>query len=723
MTDLGYVLSTTTNVSQKDLRTVVTGIIFKGKEYFAIGDRSNLLYLFNYNAETNAIKLENSFQAHDGWVSALAYHKPCDEYPNGAIITGSHDKLIKIWDFESVLTNSSTVPNPLQTYAHDAAVCFIHACNDGSGRIISSGWDSTCRIWKGKSEEASIILHHETFAIWSASSIPGGYITCGADQTIRIWTETGEHVKTIQDAHDCPIRDCVYIPSRKILVTCANDGLIKEWKVNDLSLENLTTITCTNVYLYSICLLDDDTYIVSSEDKCAYIASSKTKKVQDMLLAPDTVWVASTFSNKDIICCSADGVARTFTNDPARRCDNSIETEYLQKLASIPNSDLKEVNPLTISDISKLGPDDIQIGNASIARKDHQLVLCTWSKGYNKWIQIGTYDLPEKYQKMVNVTDDQGNHWDYCFPIELEDGQTFSLYTNSDTDEYATVFDFMNKNNLDPKVYLAQIISCINRFKDTDNSKPPFPMKGLSYFKENDTKYIFNSIKSLNESQKNEPILTEDQLNILQKPLSHDLFEIIEKLIFNWQYDQLVPVLDFLRILILDPKARDFIPASNMVKIIQHLEQVDPDQSSEPLIVMILQVIVNMFLNYTGEILTEVNVFEIISKFADRFSTSEQQMQISFSTLIHNYSTLLCLNQEMCIELMVIIIDILTPELDQNVILKLLSACGNLAFFSDEAKLKLQLYPYIIQDLISEKLSTECIKVLTNVVNLISSSS
>lgn len=720
MTSNGHVLSTNTNVSSKDLRAVLGGIMINGKEYIAIGDRNKTLSLFYYDANTNTIKLENSFEAHDGWISSVAYMKPCDRYPKGALITGAYDNQVKVWDPESLLSHGSEVIEPLQKYSHDKQVCFITTCQDDSSRIISTGWDSTCRIWNEIPEE-TIILRHEFLAVWCASQIPGGYLTCGADQTIRIWNEKGEHVTTIQNAHDAPIRNCVYIPSKNIFVTCSNDGKIKEWKVNGLSLEFLSSIICPQSYLYTICLLDENTYIVSS-DNCTYIASSETKKIQDILFLPGIVWSVSTLSNKDIICSCENGNAQTFTRDPSRRCDSSIENEYFEKLGSLPNEELKKINPLKIPKINKINSEIPKLGTQEILRKGNQLVVYMWNIGYDKYIQVGSYDIEEKYQKIVDGTDDQGNIWDFKFPIQLKDGQSFSLFMNQNANKYTATYDFMKKNNLDPKTYLVEVINIINKYFDV-NLESNLPMKKLSYFKDTISKSVYDDIKLLNNTKKNTPVLTDDQLDILQKPLSHEKFEIIEKVILNWPYDQLIPALDILRALIIEPNARDIIPAKNMIGIAQYLGQADADQSSESLISNISRVFVNMFLNYTGEILTEINVFEIISKFADSFSSFEKDTQISFSTLIFNYSTLLYFNREICIELMMTIIDILTPEINEAAILNLLLACGNLIIFSDEAKLKLQLNPDIIQDLISDKLTDECNDVVTNIVNLMSQSS
>ncbi|KAK8837069.1 hypothetical protein M9Y10_037118 [Tritrichomonas musculus] len=78
----------------------------------------------------------------------------------------------------------------------------------------------------------NLTLKHEIYAIWSACSIPGGYITCGADRTIRIWSDKGGHIYTQQAAHETPIRGCLFIKEKQILATIDNSCELKEWQVN-----------------------------------------------------------------------------------------------------------------------------------------------------------------------------------------------------------------------------------------------------------------------------------------------------------------------------------------------------------------------------------------------------------------------------------------------------------------------------------------------------------
>ena len=93
--------------------------------------------------------------------------------------------------------------------------------------------------------------------ILGAASIPGGYVMCGLDETIRIWNYKGECTVSLIGAHEDPIRGCLYNPSKKNLTTIDSSESIFEWPINGLSIEFLSVIRATNSCLYSIVLLDE----------------------------------------------------------------------------------------------------------------------------------------------------------------------------------------------------------------------------------------------------------------------------------------------------------------------------------------------------------------------------------------------------------------------------------------------------------------------------------
>ena len=718
MTKAAFVLSTETHVSSSEVRSIVGGIQCDGDEFWAAGDKNNFVHIFNYSPDKKKFIRKVSFQAHNGWISSISYMKKCEQFPDGAIVTGSHDHSVKVWDLRSLFGNSSE-KEPSLTYFHDKEVCFVSACENG--KIISTGWDSTCRISNGTE---SYVLKHEQYAVWSAAEIPSGYVTCGADKTLRVWSKSGELKFKLDNAHRDVLRGSLYIKSRNIFVTSSNDGTIGEWEVSGYNLKRVGTISVSDQYLYSLGLLDENTYIVSSEDRCTYVASSLLQKVIDVLPLPDIAWCASAMTNGDIVCSTADGVVRSFTQNLERRCDAETEQNYIAKLGALTfsNPEFQQINPLDLPDISTLTPENAAPGGGTLVRNGKEMVICTWSNGYNRWIQIGTVVTATDGQQKNKVADAEGNVWDYCFQIELEDGRSYPLYLNHDTNEYTAAYKFMNDHNLDTQLYLAQIVEFIqkNRRKTTlsTSTKPSiFPMKTPNFYSDINTGPVINKLKTLNNN--NNPHLTDEQFYVLEQPLTPQLFDILEQVVLNWPYDQSWPILDILRARITDSTARQSIPSDRLCNLVNHVAKATDPSTPEFLILMIMRVIANMFQNYSVEAMTRINIINIFNNYIARFPSLMPRTQVAYATAVLNYSTFLQGNPSGAEQLINVIIEMFGSLLDEGALHRLLYAAGNAISFSSEAKNQLQLHLEVIELIQSRQLPPDIQTPLSALIDMI----
>ncbi|KAH0795700.1 phospholipase A-2-activating protein [Histomonas meleagridis] len=418
MNEFGYVLSSITPVSDSEVRAI-SKFTYDGKEFWACGDRNNYLHIFKKSESENDFECINSFCAHSGWISSITEIEPCEWFSEGALITGGHDNKVKAWNLETITTHTTTLIQPICTLSHDSQVCYVTTTPNHF--IISCDWGSTCHVWS--SPYTCITLEHEKYAIWSATAVPGGYVTLGADKTIRVWDLNGRCLNRIENAHSDVPRACLYIPSRNILVTAANDGTIKEWLVNDTSLKIDSTINVTDKFLYSLTLLDDNSYLTTSEDRCAYIVSSEIKKVIEAIPLPDSVWSATVLSNSDIVIACSDGFVRTFTTSQERRCNSEMEQAYITQLSNLTltNPEFAHINILDLPDISDIIDEPPIPGQAILCRDEDKMVICTWSNGYNCYLKIGTA-IKQEGSTSNKVFDDNGKEWDYCYNVQLENG-------------------------------------------------------------------------------------------------------------------------------------------------------------------------------------------------------------------------------------------------------------------------------------------------------------
>jgi len=206
---IGFQHSSVFKVGTKDIRSLAIIYNLEKDLNFAFGDTGGFISITDSKGQ-----LINSFQVNNNAVASLQYIKPCTLFSQGALISGGRDGIINIYNIESLYQKNPNAGMVLS--GHSSQVCFISLLptdtlpnQNDSIIILTTAWDSTARIWEINKEKSvkNIVLSHEQFAVWSISYLPNlkQFITAGADQSLRLWDISGQHISTISNAHSKPI--------------------------------------------------------------------------------------------------------------------------------------------------------------------------------------------------------------------------------------------------------------------------------------------------------------------------------------------------------------------------------------------------------------------------------------------------------------------------------------------------------------------------------------
>jgi hypothetical protein len=552
-----------------------------------------------------------------------------------------------------------------------------------------------------------LVLQHEEFAVWSACVIPEGYVTLGADKTIRVWSAIGTVVQRIEKAHADVPRASRYLPGRNLLVTASNDGTIKEWSVDGLKLSATRTVTVSDRYLYSLSLIDEDTYVVSSEDRCAYVVSSPYQAVVDVLPMTGSVWGVDVLSNGDVITVCADGFARVFTQDRDRRATLDVVSTYFTDMESLTFNDpaLETVNILDLPDISGLTADMQVPGRANLIRDGKEKIVVIWSPGYQRWIKLGRVTKTKGAQR-EKVYDPEGRCWDFCMTVNLEDGRNLPLYVNFDTNQFAAAAEFIQKHNLQMH-WFDQIANFIERerrpYRVEMDDKPrtaprseAFPMNNPNFLREVLVDRALAKLRTLNDTP--ELVLTDAQFALLAQPTSPAWFQLVLNVALTWPIWKSWPLIDVLRGRILEPTARSSIPPDGLVQIVKRI--VDASIPDDFAILNLGRLLSNMLLNYAEVVVSHIDIENIFAGLADRFAMFTVRTQVSIANALLNYSTTLTNREKAADALMGILLKAFGTAADEDTVYRLVYAIGNAAVASGLALEKLRLRP----DLIDQKL-------------------
>ena len=148
--------------------------------------------------------------------------------PDGRIVSGSQDKTIRIWTKDEQTDTWSSE----ELSGHTGSVEVLQALPDG--RIVSGSDDKTIRIWtKDKQTDSwsSEVLSGHTGFILTPQALPDGRIVSGSrDNTIRTWTKDDEGTWSheILDGHTDVVYTLQALPDGRI-VSGSNDSTIRIW--------------------------------------------------------------------------------------------------------------------------------------------------------------------------------------------------------------------------------------------------------------------------------------------------------------------------------------------------------------------------------------------------------------------------------------------------------------------------------------------------------------
>jgi WD40 repeat protein len=169
-------------------------------------------------------KLDQSIENHADWVFSVAFAADGKH-----LYTASRDKTAKVWDLstkESVLT----FPD------HQNTVYGVAVKPDGK-LGYSVGEDNQLRTWNTTGEQAGKQVRNAAqgkgiFKILQHPKQPL-LVTCGADQTVRIWNaDNGSQVKELK-GHTDWVYTVAISPDGNLVASGAWNGEVKVWKIAD----------------------------------------------------------------------------------------------------------------------------------------------------------------------------------------------------------------------------------------------------------------------------------------------------------------------------------------------------------------------------------------------------------------------------------------------------------------------------------------------------------
>lgn len=407
---------------------------------------------------------------HTDYVNTAAYLPPGAStlLPQGALVTGSRDNTIILWDMQAAA--------PVQVLeGHKYQVTDVAVGPEGS--VVSCSLDATIRVWQ-EGKCVKVLEGHEG-PVQCLVQLPTGQLLSGSnDSTVKVW-EDGQCVRTIR-AHGDTVRGMAVVPGIGV-VTASHDHSAKVWTAGgDLVAE---LVGHTAILYAAAASPGGDLVATASEDNTVRLWQLDGMCVQE-IEHPANVWDVAFLPNGDLVTACADFVARVWTRDSGRVAPQDVKEAYAAAMAARREAAAAGSSQgggsglpagLKLEDASALLVPGAKDGQTKIVREGGGAVAYGWSAASGQWEKIGEVmggndDTMAAGNKMFG-----GQAYDFVFDVDVEDGAPpRKLPINRGDNPYDAADNFILRENL-PQTYREQIVHFILQNTGGAVSLPAIP--------------------------------------------------------------------------------------------------------------------------------------------------------------------------------------------------------------------------------------------------------
>ncbi|KAF2076629.1 hypothetical protein CYY_002058 [Polysphondylium violaceum] len=425
--------------------------------------------------------------SHSHFVGTLVPLPPSLTLRERCFASGGNDKVICVWE-KSALPRSSPSSNDdnnnnnnnnsnmnidndnhspsLILLGHTDTVSTLGATMDGL--LISGSWDKTIKIWEN-GECVDTLEGHE-HAIWSVLGLPNGTIvSASADKTIKIWEKASNNkykvTKTLSNHKDC-VRGLALIPELGF-VSCGNDGKILVWTFDGECIQEIPE--AHGSYIYAVVVVPGVGFATCGEDRALKLW--KDGECIQTITHPSGIWDLSVSPNGDIITACSDSVARVWTRNPNRFANENAVKAFEDVLGA------QTIMSDNVGDIKLSELPDIKDGLLAPGKKEGELKVVKngtvaeahqWTDG--KWVKIGDV-VDSNAAARGGKKELNGVEYDYVFDVDISEGVIHKLGYNLGQNPWQVAHDWLNTNELNPE-FVDQVAEFI--IKNTDQSSANF---------------------------------------------------------------------------------------------------------------------------------------------------------------------------------------------------------------------------------------------------------
>jgi WD40 repeat protein len=237
----------------KDHKDKIWSVVFSADgQYLASGSADKTAIVCMLGAGNKFVPTCH-LNGHTGTVNSVAFSPA-----NSNIVTGSFDKIIKIWDNNLVkeATKCSDSTGTIRSLAYLP-----------NGKFLAAGYENnSIKIWNNETETLYKTLTWHGKGVNNLAIAPKGnmLVAVSSDTRISVWDTTTWELLKGYEAHSLSVRGLSFSPDGKKFATSAADKTIKIWDAT--SLEMMADIN-TDASIFSIDFFPDNNKLLCGDEK------------------------------------------------------------------------------------------------------------------------------------------------------------------------------------------------------------------------------------------------------------------------------------------------------------------------------------------------------------------------------------------------------------------------------------------------------------------------
>jgi len=373
----------------------VKGLCFHPKRPWILASLHNgAMQLWNYQMGTKI----DQFEEHDGPVRGVCFHAS-----QPLFVSGGDDYRIKVWNYKQRRCLFTLL-------GHLDYIRTVEFHREYPW-IVSASDDQTIRIWNWQSRNCIGVLTGHNHYVMCASfhQTDDLLVSASLDQTVRVWDITGLRkknvrgvpnanesgtqeisadvfgnsntvVKHVLEGHDRGVNWAAFHPTMSLIVSGADDRLVKLWRMNEVKAWEVDTLRghMNNV---SCCIFkaSQDLILSNSEDRSIRVWDlSKRQCIQTFRRENDRFWIIAAHPTQNLYAAGHDSGMLVFKlhkeRPPSVVHENMVyylKERYVRRLEIRSKKDV----PLLLLRSHRTGPFEQQSASLEYNPSENMLIV------------------------------------------------------------------------------------------------------------------------------------------------------------------------------------------------------------------------------------------------------------------------------------------------------------------------------------------------------------